>query len=185
MGKPLPRGAEVHHVDRNRYNNSPSNLVVCQDHAYHMLLHARQRVVDAGGNPNTQRICLTCKALKFAHELSSGRLNPDRNQCKVCHNAACQARRFMARGGRPGHRQNPQEIAAIRDALSARLQMTHCKRGHAMSDDNAIISYRRVGGERQPFRKCRACTLVSMAGVRQRARANALGLTGDATEGQG
>jgi hypothetical protein len=29
--------------------NDPSNLVVCLNQAYHWLLHARQRVMDAGG----------------------------------------------------------------------------------------------------------------------------------------
>jgi hypothetical protein len=63
LGKHLPDRAEVHHIDRNRQNNAHANLVVCQDHAYHMLLHARQRVVKAGGDPNTQAICCGCKQL--------------------------------------------------------------------------------------------------------------------------
>lgn len=43
LGKPLPKGAEVHHVNRIRSDNRPENLVICPSHAYHMLLHARQR----------------------------------------------------------------------------------------------------------------------------------------------
>ena len=63
IGKHLPAGAEVHHVDRNRMNNAGRNLVICQGHSYHLLLHSRQWVVDAGGNPDTQRRCSTCKRL--------------------------------------------------------------------------------------------------------------------------
>lgn len=70
LGKPLPAGAEVHHVDENKRNNSNSNLVVCQDHGYHFLLHVRARVVRAGGNPNTQRICCTCHLLKLFAEFN-------------------------------------------------------------------------------------------------------------------
>src|SRR5258708_6599812 len=55
LGHPLPKKAEIHHVDNNGLNNEHSNLVICQDHAYHMLLHARTRIVKAGGNPNTDR----------------------------------------------------------------------------------------------------------------------------------
>ena len=48
LGRPLPHGAEVHHVDRDRQNNntkSPWNLVICPDHAYPLLLHRRARML--------------------------------------------------------------------------------------------------------------------------------------------
>lgn len=48
LGRPLPPGAEVHHMDRDRTNNntkSPWNLVICPDHAYHLLLHRRARML--------------------------------------------------------------------------------------------------------------------------------------------
>lgn len=43
MGKPLPKGAVVHHVNGLRWDNRPENLVVCQDESYHKLLHKRMR----------------------------------------------------------------------------------------------------------------------------------------------
>ncbi len=43
LGKPLPKGAEVHHVDGNRANNDPRNLVICPNRAYHSLIEARTR----------------------------------------------------------------------------------------------------------------------------------------------
>lgn len=61
IGKRLPRGAEVHHVDENRRNNRNANLVICQDHAYHHFLHVRARIVRAGGNPNTDKVCSLCQ----------------------------------------------------------------------------------------------------------------------------
>lgn len=77
MGKPLPPGAVVHHMDMNRSNNQPMNLVVCPDHAYHMLLHRRMRAMEACGNPNWHccRVCkkydapenVVARGRKFAH----------------------------------------------------------------------------------------------------------------------
>src|SRR5947208_11802270 len=64
LGHPLPPRAEIHHVDGNPRNNTPSNLVICPDHAYHMLLHVRTRILRAGGNPNTDKWCNDCRQAK-------------------------------------------------------------------------------------------------------------------------
>lgn len=62
LGRPLPPRAVVHHADGSRNPDAP--LVICENHAYHMLLHARMRVRVAGGDPNTQAICAMCKELR-------------------------------------------------------------------------------------------------------------------------
>ena len=59
LGNYLPPGAEVHHGNRVRNDNRPKNLVVCQDRAYHMLLHRRQRALAACGHANW-RVCGYC-----------------------------------------------------------------------------------------------------------------------------
>jgi len=43
LGKSLPKGAVVHHVDEDKQNNDPRNLVICPNQAYHNLLHKRIR----------------------------------------------------------------------------------------------------------------------------------------------
>jgi hypothetical protein len=60
LGKQLPKGAEVHHVDGNGLNNNPWNLVVCPNRAYHFLLHQRQRAYEACGNADYIK-CPLCK----------------------------------------------------------------------------------------------------------------------------
>lgn len=59
MGKELRRDAEIHHVNGNRGDNQNSNLVVCDSHSYHGLLHARQRALDACGHASWRR-CSYC-----------------------------------------------------------------------------------------------------------------------------
>lgn len=59
LGKPLPAGAIVHHVNGDPSDNRPQNLVVCQDQAYHLLLHVRQRSLEATGRPDLIR-CRYC-----------------------------------------------------------------------------------------------------------------------------
>lgn len=56
-GVKLPKGSIVHHVDEDKLNNDPSNLVICQDIAYHCLLHARMRALKATGDPSARRCC--------------------------------------------------------------------------------------------------------------------------------
>lgn len=53
----LPNGSIVHHLDENKLNNEPSNLVICQDIAYHCLLHARMRAFKATGDPSARPCC--------------------------------------------------------------------------------------------------------------------------------
>lgn len=60
LGKPLPRGAEIHHVDENKANNVGANLVICPGRAYHLILHQRTRAFDACGNANWRK-CNVCK----------------------------------------------------------------------------------------------------------------------------
>lgn len=66
IGKPLPDGAVVHHVNGDKTDNRTSNLVVCQDQTYHAGLHARQRVLQAGGRPFADKWCCGCQAPRDA-----------------------------------------------------------------------------------------------------------------------
>jgi hypothetical protein len=59
LGKPLPPGAQVHHVNCDPSDNRPENLVVCPDDAYHKLLHKRQRAIAACGHADW-RPCARC-----------------------------------------------------------------------------------------------------------------------------
>ncbi len=60
LGKFLPEGAEIHHVNGIKDDNRPSNLVICPDHSYHILLHVRMRAKTACGNANWRK-CWICK----------------------------------------------------------------------------------------------------------------------------
>ncbi len=53
LGKLLPDKVEVHHY-------TPKQLVVCQDHAYHMFLHQRQRAYETCGHADWRK-CRYCK----------------------------------------------------------------------------------------------------------------------------
>lgn len=44
LGRKLPKGAVVHHMNNKPWDNyTPLNLVICPDQAYHMLLHRRMK----------------------------------------------------------------------------------------------------------------------------------------------
>lgn len=60
VGKNLPKGAHVHHVDYDKLNNANTNLVVCPNTSYHRLLHVRTDALNACGNPDWRR-CKFCQ----------------------------------------------------------------------------------------------------------------------------
>jgi hypothetical protein len=84
LGHYLPAGAEVHHVDGNGRNNANRNLVICHDKAYHKLLHWRERVLKAGGDPNTGNICNVCREFKAFNAFSLLRSNKSTGRGGTC-----------------------------------------------------------------------------------------------------
>lgn len=67
LGKPLPEKAVVHHHDEDGTNNANTNLVICEDQAYHVFIHARLRVLRAHGDPDSDKICSTCQTVRIKH----------------------------------------------------------------------------------------------------------------------
>lgn len=53
LGRPLLRSQPIHH-------HSLTQIVICESDNYHRLLHRRERVLKAHGNPNTDEICPYC-----------------------------------------------------------------------------------------------------------------------------
>lgn len=69
LGRPLPEGAEIHHVDGNGLNNAHKNLVVCPDRAYHALLHRRTEAFEKCGHADWYK-CVLCKEWDAPENLS-------------------------------------------------------------------------------------------------------------------
>jgi hypothetical protein len=86
LGRPLPEGAVVHHVDEDRANGRNNNLVILQSRVEHMQLHKRLRTLRAGGNPWMQQICGVCKQVKDFTEFSPSKklLSGRTTKCKPC-----------------------------------------------------------------------------------------------------
>lgn len=59
LGRPLPRSAEIHHVNGDHRDNAHGNLVVCPNRKYHQLLHRRTRALEATGNADWRK-CVFC-----------------------------------------------------------------------------------------------------------------------------
>jgi len=85
LGKYLPDKAVVHHSDGNGLNNTNNNLVVCQNEAYHRILHQRKRAFEASGHA-LWRKCRYCKKYDDTKNLRIGNRKGASAYHKVCAN---------------------------------------------------------------------------------------------------
>lgn len=99
LGRPLPKGVDVHHADGSKSNDAP--LVICT-RSYHRLLHSRMKLRDLGGNPNTEKRCFDCKSIKLKAEFHKNKTQSDglSSCCKSCANVRSRHYAALARAER-------------------------------------------------------------------------------------
>jgi hypothetical protein len=102
IGRRLRGSEQVHHVDEDKHNNGPWNLVVCPDMAYHKLLHRRRDGLLSCGNPEARR-CARCGEYGDQSDLSITRGGqPFHRACQARHvrewkaKLRAEKRRFLA-----------------------------------------------------------------------------------------
>lgn len=89
LQKYLQVGSVVHHMNEIKSDNTPRNLVVCQDKGYHSLLHRRMRAFKACGH-GSWRKCNHC----HEHDDPKNMYTSDtRAQHRDCHTKYENARR--------------------------------------------------------------------------------------------
>ncbi len=101
LGRPLPAEHPVHHVNEDKQDNRNCNLVICESATYHGLLHARMRIVKAGGDPDKHKLCGSCHALKDkgAFGAVSNTWDGRATRCKACAASHQRAMRAAKRHG--------------------------------------------------------------------------------------
>ncbi len=97
LGRRLPKGAVVHHVDHDRRNNAKSNFVICPSQAYHLLIHLRERALIATGNPNMIP-CHICKQWDLPENLYFRKSRPGQWH-RACNNAKHKQRMERKKNG--------------------------------------------------------------------------------------
>lgn len=85
LGKFITKDHPIHHVNGIQSDNRPCNLVVCENSAYHMLLHRRQKAKEACDNKKFVP-CRECKQYfdSDGMTLHSRKKNQNIYICKPC-----------------------------------------------------------------------------------------------------
>ena len=87
LGRPLPLKAVIHH-------HTPEQLVICQDQAYHMLLHQRQRALKACGHASWRK-CWICKKYDPPEKLM---IRGDAIYHRSCNSERCKSKYQLRKG---------------------------------------------------------------------------------------
>lgn len=86
LGAPLPNNAEVHHFNEIRNDNRNENLVICESHDFHALLHKRKRAYEACGFADWRK-CWHCQKWGDPREMQEHKV---KNKDSVFHHKICQ-----------------------------------------------------------------------------------------------
>ena len=151
LGKPLPKGAQVHHMDRNPSNNDPRNLVICPSDSYHSLIHQRMRALEACGNANYLK-CRFCKQYddpKNMYVTKTGRTGTHRACTRLYQRSNYELKeRFISV-------KKEQKLLFDKLANQTTRNKTHCVNGHAFTEENTYMT--KIQGGKYYARVCRQC----------------------------
>jgi DNA-directed RNA polymerase subunit RPC12/RpoP len=85
IGHRISNKTVIHHINGDKKDNRPENLFICENQAHHLRIHAAKRIIDAGGNPDTDKICSRCKIVKPKSDFHiAKRADGYRCYCKSC-----------------------------------------------------------------------------------------------------
>lgn len=93
LGKKLPKGAIVHHVNENPLDDRNENLVILENQGLHNIIHSRMKALSATGNPRAEP-CRFCHCYELPGVLLTNGTN---HYHRVC--AARYAREWRKKNG--------------------------------------------------------------------------------------
>ena len=85
LGRPLPRGVIIHHVNEIQQDNRGCNLVIFQNAGEHLRVHRRMRARAACGNVNWRK-CSYCKQYDDPKNMWIGGANDKHSWHTECNN---------------------------------------------------------------------------------------------------
>jgi hypothetical protein len=83
LGRPLPFGAKVHHLNGSK---DCGPIVVCENQSYHMLLHRREKALRECGHANWRK-CVYCK--NYDDTASLFVAPPDKDNYQMPYHRSC------------------------------------------------------------------------------------------------